>query len=149
MCKQKEKNLTETVSFIIFSITLRGEAGSKDCTSRERQAIANVIWNRTKNLYSSDGTIISTCLKPYQFSTWNKDNMEYIKWQIEHLPGLSLKQAKVAWLAKDIDLTNDAVLYYSPASMIPRGKIPAWVNDRVEPTLSTDNFKFYKIKELI
>ena len=64
----------------IFAKTLFGEARGEGLKGIE--AIANVVMNRVKHAqqigsYWWGKTIEEVCLKPFQFSCWNKDDPNY------------------------------------------------------------------------
>lgn len=85
-------------------------------------AVAEVIRNRMRVRYTSDGTIAGTVLRPHQFSGWNSDD-------VNRIPSLKLDDAdKVvadcirAWkeaAEKNTDVAKGALLYYAPALVFP------------------------------
>lgn len=89
-----------------------------------RVAVAEVIRNRMKAKYSSDGTVAGTVARKWQFSGWNTEDPNRV-------PSLKIddddplvKECMRAWLEANNNGTNlakGAVLYYS--SDIPP---PGW-----------------------
>ena len=68
----------------ILAKTIYGEARGESITGKE--AIASVVLNRLKiskqkNGYWWGDSIKEICLKPWQFSCWNKDDPNYAKLQ--------------------------------------------------------------------
>ena len=94
-------------------------------------AVAEVIRNRAKQKYSSDGTIIGTVLRAWQFSGWNPERLENGKLkpldvraylaraykQVTQANTALIDDCIKAWeMAKQGSNTiNGAVLYYAPA----------------------------------
>jgi hypothetical protein len=118
------------------------------CSYYEKQLIIDVIKNRTIQKYMSDGTIIDTCIYPYQFSCWNDDNFDNVK---KMLLWLDKNQEEYTYLSNLVDYawntkdeSNGSLLYYSPAAM--GGKLPDWNFSLLKNTINTEYFKFYKLK---
>jgi N-acetylmuramoyl-L-alanine amidase len=90
-------------------------------------AVGEVIRNRMKKKYSSDGSVAGTVLKAYQFSGWNTGDANRI-------PSLKLddsektvKECVDAWnRSGSTNLAAGALLYY--AKSIPP---PPWAKDCV------------------
>lgn len=53
--------------FAISTIWMEARGESK----AGKIAVARVIKNRTERRYQSNGNVVGTCLKPFQFSAWN------------------------------------------------------------------------------
>jgi N-acetylmuramoyl-L-alanine amidase len=83
-------------------------------------AVAEVIRNRTAARYASDGTIASTCLRPFQFSGWNTASMNRLRSCLLRPDDLVYRACLRAWtLALEGSTTvNGALLYYNP-TLIP------------------------------
>ena len=85
-------------------------------------AVAEVIRNRMRARYASDGTVVGTVLRPRQFSGWNADDPNRI-------PSIKLDDAErivaeclSAWkeaVEKNTDVAQGALLYYAPALVVP------------------------------
>jgi N-acetylmuramoyl-L-alanine amidase len=94
-------------------------------------AVAEVIRNRTKQKYSSDGTVIGTVLRAWQFSGWNPEKLKDGKLQPLDVKAYltraykQITQANTALIDDCIkawetakqgsNTINGAVLYYAPA----------------------------------
>ena len=93
-------------------------------------AVAEVVRNRMRARYASDGTVAGTVLRPRQFSGWNSEDLNRI-------PSVKLDDGdKVAadciraWTEateKNTDVARRALLYYAPALALP-----AWAKACVE-----------------
>lgn len=87
--------------------------------------VGEVIRNRMRRRYQSDGTIEGTVLRPYQFSGFNTRDAN-------RTPALRLEsddpvviQCGSAWqLSEETVMTRGAVLYYNPSIVTVR---PPWV----------------------
>jgi spore germination cell wall hydrolase CwlJ-like protein len=126
--------------------TLWAEARSEPLEGKV--AVAEVILNRMKMSYFSNGTVAGTVFRPLQFSCFNHDN----KWRnvIFELDWDSpaVKECREAWrLAQAGPKTvGDAVLYHTIAQ--PAGtKVwpPRWATDpRVQPVKTITRHIFYE-----
>lgn len=79
-----------------------------------RVAVAEVIYTRTLAKYRSDGSVISTCLWPYQFSGWNSKDPNRIPSLMLDTTDFVVARCIAAWhtvLAGGSDLTHDADSY--------------------------------------
>ena len=92
-------------------------------------AVAEVIRNRMKEKYSSDGTVAGTVAKPYQFSGWLPKDPSLI-------PSLKLddenpivQECRQAWLEANTNGTNYAkgALLYLNRAAVPI--LPNWVKN--------------------
>lgn len=100
--------------------TILAEAGNQPLNGMI--AVGEVIRNRTKRKYNSDGSIIGTLLLPWQFSCWNND-MNSRRLMIRSLMNVSLKdtipqgnidRAIDAWaMSETTNITDKAVLYHT------------------------------------
>lgn len=87
-------------------------------------AVAEVIRNRMKQKYMSDGTVEGTVLRAWQFSGWNNDDPVRIKamrWD-DDMP--AIQECIKAWFdaKQGSNTVNGALLYYNPAMV----KTPKW-----------------------
>lgn len=106
--------------------------------------VAEVIRNRTKMKYSSDGTIHDTCFHPGQFSCWSGDNWQNIRELFRYeLNLLKWQAAMEAWerAQKGSNLTDGAVHYYNP-KLVPHQ--PSWV-PHVVKTVEIGDHVFFKL----
>lgn len=92
-------------------------------------AVAEVMQTRMRRKYQSDGTVIGTVLRPYQFSGWNtKDPNRLRAAQLEDTDG-RYAMCRQAWrdVLAGTSVVPDAVLYYNPAGVTlpPVWSIPA------------------------
>lgn len=105
-------------------LTLWQEARGE--TDEGRIAVAEVIRNRTMQRYSSQGTVASTVLWPWQFSGWNTRDPNRTGAAMLDDADPSVVACGRAWdvAAAGSNLTQGAVLYYNPAGIpVP----PPWV----------------------
>ncbi len=85
-------------------------------------AVAEVIRNRMKERYASDGTIAGTVMRPKQFSGWNSNDPNRI-------PSLKIDDGDQAvadcvraWkeaMEQNTNSVKGALLYYAPALAAP------------------------------
>lgn len=104
--------------------------------------VAEVIRDRTRLKFYSDGTVISTVLFPYQFSGWNtKDQNRIICGKLE-LDNPKVQLAIKAWklAIKNNTESVGGALFYHSKHMNP---FPIWVNGVVKTTVIEDHI-FYK-----
>ncbi|MBS0272276.1 MAG: cell wall hydrolase [Proteobacteria bacterium] len=104
----------------IFARTLYGEARGEYAYAGPAAliAVANVIMNRFKRGKKYGKTITEVCLKPRQFSCWNKSdsNRTLIQQEeITHTPLFILCEKIVQKVSRDIwpDLTRDSDHYHA------------------------------------
>lgn len=77
-----------------------------------RVAVGEVIRNRIRRRYSSDGTVAGTVLRPYQFSGWNTDDPNRIKSMLLNMEDPLVEECARAWHESiQTELTKGAVLY--------------------------------------
>jgi N-acetylmuramoyl-L-alanine amidase len=120
-----------------------------------RLAIASVILNRVKAQHHAWGlTADDVCLKPKQFSCWNQGpdhNHQALLDAARHLLrgdpiGPILKECLA--IAAEVctgtlaDCAHGATFYYSPASMVPPGRVPSWAIG-LSPVAIVDATHFY------
>ena len=96
-------------------------------------AVAEVIRNRMKEKYSSDGTVAGTVAKPWQFSGWRSDDPNLmVSLRLDDDDPL-VKECAKAWLEANNNGTNVAkgALLYLARRILPNA--PSWVknSDRV------------------
>lgn len=98
-------------------------------------AVAEVIRDRTRRGYQSDGTVVGTVLKPYQFSGWNMNDSQRIKAMKLAASDLTsaphraqLEECAHAWnmaIKTNTQVAKGALLYH--ADPMPKGMAkPGW-----------------------
>lgn len=87
-------------------------------------AVAEVIRNRMRKRYSSDGSVAETVLRPYQFSGFNTgDPNRIVSFRIDDNDPV-VKECIQAWNdSEHTDTVKGAVLYYNPSIV----QEPKWV----------------------
>ena len=100
--------------------TIYGEARGEEY--RGKLAVAEVIRNRTKEKYASDGTIAGTVLRRLQFSCWNDGDPNRIVIAKLDDSDPAVQDCMTAWHDANLNGTNvakGALLYYAPALVSP------------------------------
>jgi N-acetylmuramoyl-L-alanine amidase len=132
----------------ILARTLWGEARSEGKESME--AVASVILNRVQvarrhRRYWWGNTITQVCLKPYQFSCWNKNDPNYPKLKAVTNEDMhfmtALRVARRAVLGMVVDKTGGATHYHTIDIK------PAWVRHE-KPTIRIGRHLFYRLREV-
>jgi N-acetylmuramoyl-L-alanine amidase len=99
-------------------LTIIGEADGEPYAGK--LAVAEVIRNRTRRKYSSDGTFIGTVLSPLQFSCWNaySDRIPAAKADDSRL---DVQDCQRAWdeALGGSDTVRSSVLYFNPQEAEP------------------------------
>lgn len=100
-------------------------------------AVAEVIRNRMKDKYMSDGTVSGTVLRAYQFSGWNTEagtvRLKSLRIDADDPVVLDCRKA---WSAaqQQSNLAKGAVLYLNPQAVLTRtGRLPAWAATPHDP----------------
>jgi spore germination cell wall hydrolase CwlJ-like protein len=109
-----------------------------------RVAVGEVIRNRMKRKYTSDGTASGTVLKKFQFSGWNTDDPNRVACAKVDTDDPVVKDCVRAWLESSTsNFTSGAVLYY--AKTMP--KAPDWSLDpKVSFLTEIGNHRFYNAR---
>lgn len=127
----------------VFAKTLYGEARGEGLKGIE--AVASVIINRLKVAVKRGDfwwgrTVKEICLKPYQFSCWNPEDLNFKKIREvtdkEPLFDVCLRVAKRAMLGFLTDTTRGATHYHA------KSVHPAWARHLV-PVEDIGNHLFY------
>jgi N-acetylmuramoyl-L-alanine amidase len=107
-------------------------------------ATAEVIRNRMRRRYSSDGTVAGTVLRPYQFSGWNTKDPNRIRCAALEDTDPLTQECRRAWkeAVAGSDTVNGAVLYFNPAIV----QTPEWV-ERSEAVAVVGPHHFFVPKE--
>lgn len=104
-------------------------------------AVAEVIRNRMKGKYQSDGSVPGTVLRPLQFSCWNSLDANRLAAAMISDTDLNVGDCILAWKESEhSDLTRGAVLYYNPAVV---SHPPVWAID-ANRTAVVGAHHFYK-----
>lgn len=123
--------------FEILAKTIFGEARGEG--EQGQIAVACCIFNRHKaHKWFSGRTIAETCLKPWQFSCWNKNDPNAQKLAALTYPTYS-KYFPVIEKAKQNDIVNGATHYYNPNVC----KEPAWAKNK-KPCAKIGQHLFFK-----
>lgn len=131
----------------IFARTLYGEARGEyaQCGPAAFIAVANVIINRLKRGKKYGKTLTDVCLKPKQFSCWNKNDPNRVLIQgegLQEVPLFKLCQCVAQKVAKGLwpDLTRKSDHYHATSCT------PYWAKaDKVRFRLG--HHIFYKLDE--
>jgi hypothetical protein len=132
--------------------------GWRPAPMRARACVVNVVLNRVKvgRLAWGGGTVKGVCLAPSQFSCWRP-----VQGEANYVALVALAEQVLAGTATDalyrecealalvgvagllVDSTKGATHYYSPASMVPKGRVPAWAVGQT-PVADVDGHLFFK-----
>ena len=93
-------------------------------------AVAEVMRNRMKRHYASDGTVASTVFWAWQFSGFNTDNHWRARiFELDNVDAV-VRECYDAWIKSEAtDLTHGAVLYCNIELLRRSNKIPRWAKD--------------------
>lgn len=135
------KNLTET-DIMVWARTVWGEAEGEPLVGQF--AVAWVIRNRYKERPKYGETITGVCLRPRQFSCWNKGTPRRRQTVLETLNSDSLKSCMYAAFAVALDQVADptggANHFLNPQIVVP----PAWYDPK-KVTVRIGNHTFLKL----
>ncbi len=112
---------------------------ARGATFDEQCLVAQVIQNRARLRYSSDGTIADTVTRAWQFSGWL--DPATIAASLQYVAAGDDLGLSRAWTSQKNPKYDRLVLYYSPKAMA-KGSVPQWSRGIV-PVLITNNFRFY------
>lgn len=130
----------------VLARTLWGEARGEGAEGME--AVACVVLNRVKVARDKGGfwwgdTIIAVCQKPYQFSCWNRSDVNYKRLQdvteksdLHFATAMRIARRAVAGVLKDA--TGGADHYHE------KSILPDWAAGQT-PTTQIKNHIFYKL----
>lgn len=123
----------------LLARTIWGEARGEGYTGMK--AVANVIMNRVQKGSWYGKTVQEVVLKPYQFSTWNANDVNRNKAANVDETDTSFwtakKIASLAYNGQIDDITGGAINYHSV------GVNPYWASE-MEKTVQIGNHIFYK-----
>lgn len=105
--------------YLIGVVTVFQEAEAEPYEGKV--AVAEVILRRTKRKFMSDGTVIGTCLRKYQFSGHNTDSRNRIRsFQID-TKDPNVNDCVRAWAEADrgSNLVPDCMHYFNPSLCAP------------------------------
>lgn len=129
--------------------------GWRPAPMRNMLAVMCTPPNRLKaNPARFGGTMKDVCLQPFQYSCWNPGGANHaaLLEQVQHVLDNTVKDGILEgclFAASNIlaeiqaDIVNGATHYYSPASMIPPGRIPDWAVG-VTPVATIGGQLFFK-----
>ena len=110
-------------------------------------AVAEVILNRTRRSYNSNGTIIGTCLAPVQFSCWNAKDRNRLQMIALDSQDTVVQACESAWRTARAgsQTVKGAVLYYSPSTLGRLGiDFPTWADPLKSQHVATvGNHEFF------
>lgn len=133
MTHTQQEKFNLDLSIDIMARTLWGEARGQG--AKGMRAVAHVILNRVKIARAKGGSwwgdnVINVCQKPFQFSTWNRDDPNYLKLMRvnDRNPEFRLARAvsRAVLIKNEFDVTSGAT-HYHRFDMMPywaRGKTP-------------------------
>lgn len=136
----KVLTVTDNSEADVLARTIWGEARGEGYAGM--QAVANVIMNRVKRGGWYGLTVTEVCKKPYQFSCWNVNDVNYAKIQNvttdnnQFLQALDIARQAVAGTLPDI--TSGATEYHATSIE------PAWNYAKLEDVGTIGNHKFYR-----
>lgn len=134
---------------LIAARTVRGEAGGESYAGMK--AVAHVLinrWKSTTGQWAKDDTLATTCLRHYQFTSWNKGdpNFERITTVGVELDNfrLCLRAVLEALDEKDFqDLTRGSRHYHTNDPPSPHAEWPpGWAKGH-KPVYRVGNHVFY------
>lgn len=149
MTMQNSEDFLKELEADVMARTLWGEARGEGVDGM--QAVANVILNRVKIAQEKGGywwgdDVISICQKPFQFSCWNKSDVNFIRLQKVDQKDIhfttALRISRRALHCGIIDNTHGATHYHSRFIDAPH-----WTKD-VPPRAKIKNHIFYQLVKL-
>ena len=124
-------SLTQDQKVLISTIAAEGAvtAQGTPVSSVARQAMANVALNRVGNREWSNYKTVSDVCQYSGFDGYGNRNYDLCMAYLEERNGNNpVYEAIISDVlaAYESDITGGCQLYYTPASMIPKGSMPAW-----------------------
>lgn len=88
-------------------------------------AVAEVIQNRMRTHFMSDGTVVGTVLAAYQFSCWNSRDPNRLRFAVLDESDVGFAMARQAWrdVLAGMSLVPKARMYYNPDAV---AHTPEW-----------------------
>lgn len=132
----------------VLARTLYGEARGEGTVGM--QAVANVVLNRVaesdkRGTYWWGNNVIQVCQKPYQFSCWNRADVNFRKLQAVDEKDLyfatAMRIARRALIGNVADITKGATHYH--ATQVT----PYWARGQ-KATTTIGNHVFYRLLEV-
>ena len=110
-------------------------------------AVGEVIRNRTDQKFSSDGSVASTILWPYQLSCWNTKDPNRAKMAMLMFDNKMFNQCLRAWndCMAGTEFTKGALFYCNLDAV---SENPSWIAHSVQ-TVKIGQHRFYKPKDEI
>jgi N-acetylmuramoyl-L-alanine amidase len=135
-------NDTEILAKTIYG-EARGEFNKLEGGLASLIAVANVVMNRVKKGFFGN-SIEKVCLKPWQFSCWNRNDSNYeVITKVdcgEKIFDICLEISKKIISGVFPDLTKNADHYYSSFLKVP----PFWAKGK-KPSVKIGNHLFFNI----
>lgn len=136
----KVVTVTDNSEIDVLARTIWGEARGEGYAGM--QAVANVIMNRVKRGGWYGLTVTEVCKKPFQFSCWNVNDVNYAKIQnVTTADNQFLQAVNIATQAINgslMDITGGATEYHT------RSIKPNWNYAKLEQTAEIGNHIFYR-----
>lgn len=129
--------LVSELTWLVMTLAQEAEGEPQD----GKIAVAEVIRNRMKRGFFSDGTILGTVLYPYQFSGWNTSSKNRIRTCRLTDDDPQYDNYLSAWTTAQggSDFVKGALLYYNPRIVTTT---PAWATVAAQ-TAVIGRHKFY------
>ena len=120
---------------------------ARGASHAEQDLVAQVIHNRMLHHFFSDGTVVDTVTRPYQFSGWLDRNIvrESLRFVLQDSP---LLDAMITAWHLGAPAYPNMVQYYSPQSMSDPNTPPYWAVGKT-PVLVTPSFRFFSLAQMI
>lgn len=106
-------------------LTLLGEARGESFLGKV--AVAEVIRNRMARRYLSDGSVVGTVLKPYQFSCWNTNDPNRLVMARAEADGPAFLECARAWAESATTITTRGAVAYLNPHILPQ--LPSWYDE--------------------
>lgn len=121
-------------------LTLYGEARGESFLGKV--AVGEVIRTRMARKYLSDGSVVGTVLKPYQFSCWNTNDPNRLLMARLEDDAPIYRECARAWTESAFTIvTQGAVCYLNPRALT---QLPTWY-DPAAITLREGRHEFLKL----
>lgn len=119
---------------------------AQGATPLEQDLVAQVIKNRMRERFFSDGSVVDTVTRPYQFSGWRDPEIvrDSLLFALSDNP--LVDSLKTSWIL-GYHSETDLVQYYSPESMEPVGEVPDWAQGKT-PAFVTNSFRFFTLSQM-
>lgn len=130
---------------VFAALTIRAEAEGEPHAGKV--AIGEVIRERMRQRFFSDGTVMGTCFLRLQFSIWNddkQDNLRAVAMLKTEYEDPAFRECVKAWIeSENTKIVPSAVQYYNPHVVMP-----SWLDD-FTLVAKIGNHDFLKRKRLL